>query len=487
MTMRHLPAHTRILGLMTAALLLLPAAATAQPQKRFLTLEQCRSIALDSSAILRSARLTEEKTALDRKAVITNFLPKFSAYGLYLWTSSSFDYDFSGGALPIYKNVYGNLVPDLMKDAAGNIVYNNGIPVFNQYAVIPPMTLSVDLANTFTAGVSVTQPIFMGGKIVSGYRMADIGTRMASLNSRLKASEVILSVDEAYWTYVKTCRLHETAESFCCTVDSMYTFVQNAIDVGMATSTDLIKVEVQRNNAALMLAKADNGRRLAMMNLCHILGLPLTTEIDADQSGFDLDSTRILPPEELLYAQDSIENRPDYLLLEQQAELKRRNVDFVRSDFLPQLGVMASYGYTYGLKLQDNVLLDQTGFTVMATLRVPIFAWGEGWLKVQSAKKEHEMAVTELEQLSGLMELEMAKCRYAVTEAALQAQMARTSLESAETNLKVCRDQYELGMETLVNVLEAQTQWSQCSIAWIEAVADYRLTYTKYLKSIGRL
>ena len=135
MTMRHLPAYTRILGLMTAALLLLPAAATAQPQKRFLTLEQCRSIALDSSAILRSARLMEEKTALDRKAVITNFLPKFSAYGLYLWTSSSFDYDFSGGALPIYKNVYGNLVPDLMKDAAGNIVYNNGIPVFNQYPV----------------------------------------------------------------------------------------------------------------------------------------------------------------------------------------------------------------------------------------------------------------------------------------------------------------------------------------------------------------
>ena len=84
MTMRHLPAYTRILGLMTAALLLLPAAATAQPQKRFLTLEQCRSIALDSSSILRSARLTEEKTALDRKAVITNFLPKFSAYGLYL-------------------------------------------------------------------------------------------------------------------------------------------------------------------------------------------------------------------------------------------------------------------------------------------------------------------------------------------------------------------------------------------------------------------
>ena len=478
--------HTiRYAGIAATIFLLTAGTVLAQPQKRFLTLEQCRIIALDSSAILRNAQLMEEKTELDRKAVITNFLPKFSGYGLYLWTSESFDYDFSGGALPVYKNVYGNLVPDLMKDPAGNIVYNNGIPVFNQYAVIPPMTLSVDLANTVTAGVSVTQPVFMGGKIISGYRMAALGTEMARLNSELKAEEVTVSVDEAYWMYVKTCKLLETAESLDSTVSEVYRFVEDAIDVGMATSTDLVKVEVQRNNAALALAKARNGKRLSMMNLCHILGLPLTTEIEVDQSGFSLDSTAV--PESIALDSDSIENRADYRLLAGQAELKRRNVDFVRSDFLPQLGVMASYGYSYGLKLMGETLLNQAGFTVMATLKVPIFAWGEGYLKIKSAKKEYEMARSELERLSGMMELERAKNSYAVSEAALQVRLAESSLKSAETNLKVCRDQYELGMETLVNVLEAQTQWSKCSSDYIEALADYKLSCTKYLKSIGRL
>ena len=478
--------HTiRYAGIAATIFLLTAGTVLAQPQKRFLTLEQCRIIALDSSAILRNAQLMEEKTELDRKAVITNFLPKFSGYGLYLWTSESFDYDFSGGALPVYKNVYGNLVPDLMKDPAGNIVYNNGIPVFNQYAVIPPMTLSVDLANTLTAGVSVTQPVFMGGKIISGYRMAALGTEMARLNSELKAEEVTVSVDEAYWLYVKTCKLLETAESLDSTVSEIYRFVEDAIDVGMATSTDLVKVEVQRNNAALALAKARNGKRLSMMNLCHILGLPLTTEIEVDQSGFSLDSTAV--PESIALDSDSIENRADYRLLAGQAELKRRNVDFVRSDFLPQLGVMASYGYSYGLKLMGETLLNQAGFTVMATLKVPIFAWGEGYLKIKSAKKEYEMARSELERLSGMMELERAKNSYAVSEAALQVRLAESSLKSAETNLKVCRDQYELGMETLVNVLEAQTQWSKCSSDYIEALADYKLSCTKYLKSIGRL
>ena len=479
--------HTiRYAGIAATIFLLTAGTVLAQPQKRFLTLEQCRIIALDSSAILRNAQLMEDKTELDRKAVITNFLPKFSGYGLYLWTSESFDYDFSGGALPIYKNVYGNLVPDLMKDPAGNIVYNNGIPVFNQYAVIPPMTLSVDLANTLTAGVSVTQPVFMGGKIISGYRMAALGTEMARLNSELKAEEVTVSVDEAYWLYVKTCKLLETAESLDSTVSEVYRFVEDAIDVGMATSTDLVKVEVQRNNAALALAKARNGKRLSMMNLCHILGLPLTTEIEVDQSGFSLDSTAAVP-ESIALDSDSIENRADYRLLAGQAELKRRNVDFVRSDFLPQLGVMASYGYSYGLKLMGETLLNQAGFTVMATIKVPIFAWGEGYLKIKSAKKEYEMARSELERLSGMMELERAKNSYAVSEAALQVRLAESSLKSAETNLKVCRDQYELGMETLVNVMEAQTQWSKCSSDYIEALADYKLSCTKYLKSIGRL
>ena len=479
--------HTiRYAGIAATIFLLTAGTVLAQPQKRFLTLEQCRIIALDSSAILRNAQLMEEKTELDRKAVITNFLPKFSGYGLYLWTSESFDYDFSGGALPIYKNVYGNLVPDLMKDPAGNIVYNNGIPVFNQYAVIPPMTLSVDLANTLTAGVSVTQPVFMGGKIISGYRMAALGTEMARLNSELKAEEVTVSVDEAYWMYVKTCKLLETAESLDSTVSEVYRFVEDAIDVGMATSTDLVKVEVQRNNAALAVAKARNGKRLSMMNLCHILGLPLTTEIEVDQSGFTLDSTAVIP-ESIAMGCDSIENRTDYRLLAGQAELKRRNVDFVRSDFLPQLGVMASYGYSYGLKLMDETLLNQAGFTVMATLKVPIFAWGEGYLKIKSAKKEYEMAQNELERLSGMMELEKAKNSYAVSEAALQVRLAESSLKSAENNLKVCRDQYELGMETIVNVLEAQSQWNKCSCDYISAVADYKLSCTKYLKSIGRL
>lgn len=445
------------------------------------SLEQCRAIALDSSKVIYHAMLAEEKADYDRKAVFTNFLPKFSAYGYYLYTSNTLDYDFPGGALPIYKNVYGNLVPDLMTDLAGNVVYNNGIPVFNQYAVIPPLTLSIDPANTFVAGIMVRQPVFMGGKIASAYSMAKIGTQMAGLNREMKRSEVIVEVDKAYWLLVEACQLVEAAESFVETVEGMQEVAANAAEVGMATSNDMLKIKVQYDNARLALAKAENGKKLAMMNLCHCMGIPLTTTIETD--GKDAE---IFPvPGQM--EEVSVEDRADFKLLQKQAELKKKEIAFVRSDFLPQIGIMASYGYSYGIRLQGDPLLDQGGFGLVASVKIPIFAWGEGYFKIKSARKEHSMALSELRRMEELMVLEKSKNEFALSEAAMLVEMTGSALENAECNLRICQDQYETGMETAANVLQAQTQWHKCKSDHIKAVAEQRLAYTQYLKSIGKL
>ncbi len=452
-------------------------------------LQQCRAMALDSNRQIKGARMMEEKTKYDKNAVIAKFLPKFSGYGMYIYSSTHLEYNFSGGALPIYKNQFGDLVPDYMRDLNGNIVYNNGTPVFNQYAMIPPMDISMSLSNSFTAGVKVEQPIFMGLKIVSAYQMAKIGTQMASLNTKMNQSEVVVQVDEAYWLYVKTCLLNDAADDFRKTVDEMYVIVKNAVEVGMATSNDLLKVQVQINNAKLMQSKAKNGKTLSKMNLCNYVGLPLNSDVEVDQSDFTISEEKPLD-------QGSIENRYDYQLLNKQIELKNKEIAFTRSEFLPQIGIMANYGYIRGLdfnvyaqgtKLMNQLLLDNDGFQAMASVKIPLFAWGEGYFKVKSAKKEKEISINELKRLEELMELEHAKYRFALTDARLQVELTQISLENAETNLKVSKDQYEVGMETLVNVLEAQTQWSKAKSDYIEAVAEYKLSYTKYLKSIGEL
>jgi len=468
-------------AILSFALSSLVSASAQEGDLPLLSLSQCRAIALDSSLTVENADLQYQKQEYERKAMLTNFLPKFSGYAYYLWTANTLKYDFEGAMLPVYKNVNGNLVPDVMLDPAGNVIYNNGVPVFNQYAVIPATTLEIFPANSWLSGVKVVQPVYMGGKIVAGYKMSKIGSEMAALNIQKNRAEVVVSVDEAYWTYVRALKLRDAAFSFAQAVDSVYKTVQDAVELGMATSNDLLKVKVQINNAKLMCSKAENGSRLALMNLCHSMGVPLETELKVITDGFDVST------EDFADMAGDVENRPEYQMLDRNAELKAKAVKVARADFLPQLGAMASFGYARGLVFNDTPLLNNRGFTVMATLKVPIFQWGEGVYKVKAAKKEYEMSLNEARQMQDLMKLEMTKHRLDLTDAQLQAQMAATSVEDADINLKTATDRYQTGMGTINDVLEAQTQRYKAVSDHIEAVSECRLAYTRYLKSVGRL
>ena len=433
----------------SCALILSSSAAKAQ---MILDLNSCKAMAVDSNKQILAAKLLQEKTVADKNAIRAKFLPQFSGYGMYYYTTNLLRYAYPGGNIP----AMGMNIP------------------------IPPMNLDIDMANTFTVGVSVKQPVFMGLKIVSAYQMTKIGIEMSALNSKKTKSEVIVEVEDAYWTYVKTCQLVKASESFRETVDGVEKFGKNAVELGMATETDLLKVQVQLNNAKLLQSKAKNGKALAKMNLCSKIGLPLHADIDVDKSEF-----------EVVFNIDSITgavtDRYDYQLLDKQTQLKHKQLALVRSDFLPQLGVMASYGYSNGLKLMDEKLLNSDSFSAIASLKIPIFSWGEGAYKIKSAKKEYEISMVEKEKLAEMMSLEQAKYKFAVTDAQYLVDLTKSSLKNAESNLKVSKDQYELGMETLPNVLEAQTQWQKATSDYIEAIAEYRLSFTKYLKSIGQL
>ena len=65
--------------------------------------------------------------------------------------------------------------------------------------------------------------------------------------------------------------------------------------------------------------------------------------------------------------------------------------------------------------------------------------------------------------------------------------MARNALSQAKENLKISNDQYQVGMENLTALLEAQAQWQETWSQWIDAKALLHLRVSQYLKAIGKL
>ena len=120
-------------------------------------------------------------------------------------------------------------------------------------------------------------------------------------------------------------------------------------------------------------------------------------------------------------------------------------------------------------------------------MKIPIYHWGEGRGKIKAMKAEREMSQLKRDEMSEMMLLEIARARYNVEDAHTRETLTRRSLSQAEENLTVSKNQYEVGMETVTNYMEAQAQWQKAWSDWIDAKAELRLSETRYLKATGRL
>ncbi len=310
--------------------------------------------------------------------------------------------------------------------------------------------------------------------------MAEIGGKLAAENVRLNRAEVLLQTEQAYWQLLQVEEQVLATMKYKEVVSELLKDLKEAQEVGMVTSNETLKAVVRYNEADLMLQKAQNGRTLARMNLCRLLGLDLDTEICVQ------DSLTEDIPAEVWRLDSTILHRPDFQLLEFEMELKTEQIALERSDFLPHLGMSIGCGYSGGVKLNGE---NETGttWTALAALKIPVFHWGEGRNKIRSAKMDEEISRLTLEKSSDLMRLEVHAARFNLQDAQTRVNMARHALCQAVENLKVSRDQYQVGTENLAALLEAQAQWQKMWSQWIGAKAKLHLGVAIYLKSIGKL
>lgn len=468
-----------------------------------LTLETSREMALKNNKQMAIAAESSKMAGYNVKAYRSNFLPKISASGNYLLTTASIEKSVPSFHLPTYiPNETGQLVPNILTTV-------DGMPIFKEYAYFPGMDLNLKPNGTYIAGLRVEMPIYMGGKITSAYNISKIGTEMALLNEAKTRSEVIMQVDMAYWTYVETLELAKTASAYNVLVRQLEVDVANAYNAGMAPRNDLLKVQVKLNEVELQLLRAENGVRLARMNLCHVIGLPLNSEIKVDyvmdndgplsnetylnnESSRNIDGSRknevyMNTRKSKVVPLPNLFSRPEYELLSKQIELKDEKVQLVKSDFLPSVGIAGNMGYANGLKLNDSKLLDNTAFSAVVSVSIPLFNWGEGRNKVRSAMVEKKMAYLQRDELTEKMELEIQQALQAFSESEARVVLTQRSLNQAEENLRECGDRYESGLESLSNLMEAQAMWQQAHSEVISANSAYKIAETAYLKAAGRL
>lgn len=442
-------------------LILLVVTMTCSAQE-VLTLEQCREMALKQNKKVAAGNKQTAYAHYLVKSIRGNFFPDFTANSMGLYSNANGAIKIAGGNLPVFvPNANGQTLP-------------NG-----SFAYFPGTTIDYNVGFAYSAGISLEQPLYMGGKIRAAYRMALLGKEIALQNERLTQIDVLQQTDEAYANVVKATALKRVAQMYHKLLKELMRNVEHAKNQGLSLQNDLLKVQVRLNESELSLHRTDNALCLASMNLCHYIGLPMITSISV---------TETLPtvPDISILSTD-VSNRPEYNILNKQTEMAKQQVCMTRSELLPQIEIGGIFSYLNGLKINNEKLFDKATVSLLLNVSVPLYHFGERMNKVKAAKAKLEQTRLEQENLNEQMQLQLMQSVNNLNEARMEVELTERSLAQAEENMRISKNQYSVGMETITDCLEAQLLWQKAYQQHIEAAFNLYLSYIAYCKATGTL
>lgn len=418
---------------------------TAEAKEILLTRDECRSLALRHSEELKKADNASAQAALDLKIATTAYLPKID-----------------GSATALY------MAPDI--DMMGSKMQNKG---------------------TYLAGLQLVQPIYAGGRITAGRKLARIGKEVSEQQRELCRMDIIADADNAYWTYIAVRDKVQLMQAYRNMVDTLYEQTRTAVENGMAVENDLLRISAKRSEIIYQTQKAANGAELCRMSLCNIIGEDFDTDITPLDTVPECRAPGVLDAD--------VASRPEYRLLEKQIEAARQQVNLTRGEFLPTIGLSVGYNYYGNIRLKG--MADAGGgnyvpytqkfsdgiFMGAVSVSIPLFHWGEGYKKVKKAKIAVENSKLDLQHSTRLLDLQMRQAAANLNDGWNMIQSSHLSLEQATENLRVMQNRYEEAMVSLTDMLDAQTQWQQAKSDAIEAATQYQIYLTAWLRASGRL
>jgi len=427
-----------------------------------LSLQQLKDSALQNNFAIRSARHAVDAAQQQRKEAFTKYFPNVSGTGFW--------FNANKGMAQTEVNLSEYISPELGMTLA------QALPAEALAALGTPVGISM-LKNGTIAGVTAVQPVFTGGQIINGNKLAKVGEDVSRLQLQLSENEVEKQTEQYYWQLVSLQEKMKTVEAVQALLADIHKDVDVAVLAGLAMRNDLLQVQLRQNDVESQKLKLQNGISIVRLLLAQYCGL----------SRSDFAISQELPalvgeePEVgAVYPDGALHLLPEYQLLNKQVEATKLQKNMEIGKNLPTLGVGAGYNYH---NLLDN---DHTFGMVFATVSVPISDWWGGSHAIKRRKIEHQKAEEQLADNSELLKIRMQKAWNDVEESRQQLQIAQRSIEQAEENLRLNRDYYRAGTSKMSDLLEAQLLYQQSFDRRTDAYADYQNKILAYRQATGQ-
>jgi outer membrane protein TolC len=430
--------------------LLLSMTAWAQEPLR-LSVQDCIDMALENNIELKNSQLEIDKARATKNEARAEYFPSVSAQAIGF---DALNPMFSFGIEDIDNAQLRQILYTLYAE------YGANFGIDKEYSFIQ---------NGVILNAMATEPVYAGGRIRNGNKLAKLGIEAAELQGKVKEDEVRLQTEQLYWQIVALQDKVTTLDMLDQLLDTLDKDLSGAIEAGLAMPTDQYKLRVKQNESQLNRKKLNDGITLLKMALAQTIGADWQTMTLTDTLGLETE-----PAAYYHVANEAVTMRNESHLLDLSLRAEDLKKKMTLGEALPSLLVGGSASY--------HTIFEHTKLNAMvfAMLQIPITDWHKTSYKLKKHDLDAEMAENTRRDLTEKMEMQTNQAWFNLEQSWLRITMAQTALNDAEANLKITEDYYEAGLVALSDVLEAQTLLKQSRDELTDSRVEYRVNLVTY-------
>jgi outer membrane protein len=435
-------------------------------EKLSVTLEKSIAMALDHNPSVKVAEKELEKAEAEVTQAWSAILPQLDA-------SVNFQH-----AWAIQESTIPNFIKPMLAPIADYIEGINQMPDY--------VRIAFGQENTLNYGLTLSQPLFLGGAGLAGIKMSKASVRAAEHNLDSKRQQLIFLCVDGFYSCLLAQKLITVQEEAMDQAKANLDVVLKKYEVGAASGYDKMRAEVEVANLKPELISARNSYQLALTRLRAIIGLARDSALEVNGAFvYEEDDFARLPLAEL---QDiALKNRPEMKTINEQKQITQQGITIARSDFMPKVFFTTDYSY---LAMKNDLNFSKNdfskGFVSAISLRLSLFNGLKTVKQYQKAQLDYYIVQDSEKQLIDVIYAEVEVALNNFNEAWQKYISAEETVALAQESLRLANLMYEEGANTQLDVLVSRLSLTQAQMNYYRTLYQYQIARYQLRKVTGQ-
>jgi outer membrane protein TolC len=396
------------------ALLLAPAAVTAQNEPRVMTLDQVVRIAVERDPAAVAAEGALSSARADQLQQMGAWLPSVNL-----------------------NSFYGNSSNERFDQATGQLQ-----------------------SESYTAQLQGGLDLFTGGRRVLARRTVNAQVAAADAQYASQRFTTILAATEAFYAAAAASDLLDVAGQRLQRARDQMTAAETRLELGTATQSDVLRAEIEVGNAEIAVLEAQSAMRSTHLDLGRRVGMEGQVR-PADEALPD--SAPPLPPIDVLVQRATSMSPP---VLAASATLRSRRSERLSAytPYLPTVRLTGGYDWT-----SFEFPPEERSWSMRVTASLPVFNGFQREAALQRSAANERIAEARARdaEIAARVSVESAASDIASSER--RVAIADRSVVLAREDLRVQEERYAIGVATILDLQTSQVALSDAEVAAVRS------------------